>query len=234
MDLKKLQAIHPSEYADAADGYRAISDMADAAKGRIDKQITKAMQQANEGEAANAAQQQLTKLSQNFHYTQTECGLISGALTGFSSEIAAPHRRLLEALDDAKALSYTVHANGGVTYSAGGENEQTGEKIVGGTVTGFNGIYSRGPGPDMTGLRSPNPNRAKAQDIADRIAHAVHPYRSDAESGHAQLDASLWNGRLISYGVEAQQLLTLGFVLAQNSTSRALHEEGAPTLRPTA
>ncbi|QKW28014.1 hypothetical protein HUT11_19215 [Streptomyces seoulensis] len=173
MDLKKLQAINPSEYADAADGYRAISDMADAAKGRIDKQITKAMQQANEGEAANAARQQLTKLSQNFHYTQTECGLISGALTGFSSEIAAPRRRLLEALDDAKALSYTVHANGGVTYPAGGENEQTGEKIVGGTVTGFNGIYSRGPGPDMTGLRSPNPNRAKAQDIADRVAHAV-------------------------------------------------------------
>ncbi|TKA01947.1 hypothetical protein [Actinacidiphila oryziradicis] len=60
----------------------------------------------------------------------------------------------------------------------------------------------------------------------------VYPYRSDAESGHAQLDASLWNGRLISYGVEAQQLLTLGFVLAQNSTSRALHQTGT-VLQPT-
>ncbi|MEU0602480.1 alpha/beta hydrolase [Streptomyces sp. NPDC006393] len=173
MDLKKLQAINPSEYADAADGYRAISDMADAAKDRIDKQITKVMQKANEGEAADAAQKQLAKLSQNFHYTQVECGLISGALNGFSSEIAAPRRRLIEALDDAKALSYAVDANGSVVYPAGGENELTGEKIAGGTVTGFNGIYSRGPGPDMTGLRSPNPNRAKAQDIADRIAHAV-------------------------------------------------------------
>ncbi|MER6027347.1 alpha/beta hydrolase [Streptomyces sp. NPDC001851] len=173
MDLRKLQAINPSDYADAADGYRAISDMADAAKGRIDQQITKVMQKANEGEAANAAQQQLAKLSQNFHYTQVECGLISGALTGFSSEIAAPRRRLIEALDDAKALSYTVHANGSVAYPAGGENELTEEKTAGGTVTGFNGIYSRGPGPDMTGLRSPNPNRAKAQDIADRIAHAL-------------------------------------------------------------
>ncbi|MEU8512052.1 hypothetical protein AB0C76_10735 [Kitasatospora sp. NPDC048722] len=56
------------------------------------------------------------------------------------------------------------------------------------------------------------------------LAHqTVYPYRSDAESGHAELDASLWNGRLISYGVGAQQLLTLGFVLAQNSTSRAIH-----------
>jgi hypothetical protein len=52
--------------------------------------------------------------------------------------------------------------------------------------------------------------------------------RSDAESGHAQLDASLWNGRLISYGVQAQQLLTLGYVLAQNPTSRALHRSSAP------
>ncbi|MEU6774174.1 alpha/beta hydrolase [Streptomyces sp. NPDC046759] len=147
--------------------------MADAAKDRIDEQITKVMQEANEGEAADAAHRQLAKLSQNFHYTQVECGLISGALTGFSSEIAAPRRRLLEALDDAKALSYTVDANGSVAYPAGGENELTGEEIAGGTVTGFNGIYSRGPGPDMTGLRSPNPNRAKAQDIADRIAHAV-------------------------------------------------------------
>lgn len=67
-----------------------------------------------------------------------------------------------------------------------------------------------------------------------RIHQLVYPYRSDAESGHAQLDASLWNGRLISYGVEAQQLLTFGFAFAQNSTSRALYEEGASLLRPTA
>ncbi|WP_406125403.1 hypothetical protein [Streptomyces sp. NBC_00989] len=67
-----------------------------------------------------------------------------------------------------------------------------------------------------------------------RTHQLVHPYRSDAESGHAQLDASLWNGRLISYGVEAQQLLTFGFVFALNSTSRALHEEGASLLTPAA
>ncbi|MEU8521202.1 hypothetical protein [Streptomyces sp. NBC_01216] len=30
-----------------------------------------------------------------------------------------------------------------------------------------------------------------------RTHQLVYPYRSDAESGHAQLDASLWNGRLI-------------------------------------
>jgi hypothetical protein len=63
-----------------------------------------------------------------------------------------------------------------------------------------------------------------------RTHQLVYPYRSDAESGHSQLNASLWNRRLISYGVEAQQLLTLGFVLAQNSTSRALHQQGSSSL----
>ncbi|MFC7898293.1 hypothetical protein [Streptomyces sp. NPDC057381] len=67
-----------------------------------------------------------------------------------------------------------------------------------------------------------------------RTHQLVYPYRSDAESGHSQLDASLWNRRLISYGVEAQQLLTLGFVLAQNSTSRALHQQGTCPLIRTA
>ncbi|MFF0461104.1 alpha/beta hydrolase [Streptomyces mexicanus] len=173
MDLTTLKALVPSEYADAADGYRAISDMADAAKERIDRQITQAMQKANEGEAADAALTLLHKLSENFHYTQVECGLISGALNGFSSEIAAPRRRLLEAMEDAQALSYTVGADGSVAYPAGGENELTGAEIPGGTIHGNTGRYIPGPGPDASGLHSPNPHRAKAQDIADRIAHAV-------------------------------------------------------------
>lgn len=173
MDLKVLKAIAPSAYADAADGYRAISDMVAAARNRIDQQITKGMRKANEGEAADAALKQLRKLSENFHYTQVECGLISGVLNGFSSEITAPRRRLLEALEDAKALSYTVNADGSVVYPAGGENKLTGDEIPGGTLEGNTGRYTPGLGPDTSGLLSSNPHRAKAQDIADRIAHAV-------------------------------------------------------------
>ncbi|NUP18999.1 MAG: hypothetical protein HOZ81_23495 [Streptomyces sp.] len=173
MDLKTLKAIKPSEYTEAADGYRAVSDMADAAKNRIDKQITKVIQGANEGEAAEAALRQLKKLSENFHYTQVECGLVTGALNGFSSEIASPKRRLLEALGDAEALSYTVNEDGSVAYPAGGKNELTADEIPGGTITGNNGRYAPGLGPDTSGLHSANPHRAKAQYIADRIAHAV-------------------------------------------------------------
>jgi hypothetical protein len=181
MDHLTLKALKPTEYAEAADGYRAISGMADAAMDRIDKQITAAMQKANEGEAADAALKQLRKLSENFHYTQVECGLITGALDGFSSEITAPKRRLTEALDDAAALAYTVNTDGTITYPAGGENELTGEPIPGGTVLGNNGlitgnntgIQSPGLTPSNPQLKNPNPHHAKAVDIADRIAHAV-------------------------------------------------------------
>ncbi len=189
MDIKSLKALKPSEYADAADGYRAVSDAADAARERVDKQITKAMDEANEGKAADAAQKQLKQLSENLHYTRAECGLVSGSLNGFSTEIAAPQRRLTEALDDAAALAYAVSAAGDVTFPAGGENKLTGDPVPGGTAVGNNGMLSPGNralyGPGVDGLYPPdagaggiaihqgNPHYAKAQDIADRIAHAL-------------------------------------------------------------
>ncbi|MEH0584351.1 alpha/beta hydrolase [Streptomyces sp. B21-106] len=181
MDHLTLKALTPSEYTEAADGYRAISASADAAMDRIDKQITAAMRKANEGEAADAALKQLRKLSENFHYTHVECGLITGALDGFSSEITAPKRRLTEALDDAAALAYTVNEDGTVTYPAGGKNELTGESIPGGKVMGNNGLITgndtgfQAPGlmPNNPQFKNPNPHHAKAVDIADRIAHAV-------------------------------------------------------------
>ncbi|MFF1646252.1 alpha/beta hydrolase [Streptomyces sp. NPDC058240] len=181
MDHPTLKALKPTEYVEAADGYRAISAMADSAKDRIDNQITAAMRKANAGEAADAALKQLRKLSENFHYTQVECSLITGALDGFSSEITAPKRRLTEALDDAATLAYSVNEDGTITYPAGGKSELTGEPIAGGTVLGNtypitgNNTNFQSPGlvPSDTRLKNPNPHHAKAVDIADRIAHAV-------------------------------------------------------------
>ncbi|MEU4492956.1 hypothetical protein AB0F96_05740 [Streptomyces sp. NPDC023998] len=49
--------------------------------------------------------------------------------------------------------------------------------------------------------------------------------RQDAESGFSQLDRSLWNRRMIAFGAEAQSLVILGFMLAQNATSAARYAE---------
>ncbi|WP_066947727.1 hypothetical protein [Streptomyces lushanensis] len=54
----------------------------------------------------------------------------------------------------------------------------------------------------------------------------VYPYRSDSESVHSQFDLSLWNRRMIAYGVDRQKVFVLGFALSQNATSRQVFLEG--------
>lgn len=49
--------------------------------------------------------------------------------------------------------------------------------------------------------------------------------RDDTESGFSQLDRSLFNRRMIAFGAEAQTLVILGFMLAQNATSAARYTE---------
>ncbi|WP_405848568.1 hypothetical protein OG211_14745 [Streptomyces niveus] len=56
----------------------------------------------------------------------------------------------------------------------------------------------------------------------------VYSYRSDAESVNSQLDASFWNGRMISYGLDRQKIYILGFALSQNATSHQIHRESTP------
>lgn len=115
MNLAALKALKPTEYSEAADGYRSTSDMASAAKDRIETQIAVAMREHLKGEAANAAVKQLAELGKNFHYIQTECGLVSTALEAFAYEIEAAKRKLNTALAEATAANLTVNADGSVT-----------------------------------------------------------------------------------------------------------------------
>ncbi|BBC33949.1 hypothetical protein [Streptomyces graminofaciens] len=59
----------------------------------------------------------------------------------------------------------------------------------------------------------------------------IYPYRSDSESVHNQLDQSMWNNRMISYGLERQKVFLLGFALAQNATSRRIFLERSKTVQ---
>ncbi|MFJ7629810.1 hypothetical protein ACIQZN_25265 [Streptomyces sp. NPDC097595] len=63
--------------------------------------------------------------------------------------------------------------------------------------------------------------------IPDNTAVHQHLYggREDSEAGFSQFDRSLWNRRMIAFGAEAQSLVVLGFLLAQNATSAARYQE---------
>ncbi|MFI0594276.1 alpha/beta hydrolase [Streptomyces griseus] len=173
MDLATLKALKPAEYEGAADGYRATGEMASAAKDTIDNQVCAGVRNQLEGKAATAALGELRHLSENFHYVQVECGLISTALNGFAFDLAVAKRRLETAIEDAHADGCTVGSDGSVSYPAGKKPGE--EKMAdGGTVTG-----SAGGSPTSGALERqamnihPNPNYGKALGYANRIADAL-------------------------------------------------------------
>ncbi|MGC9442348.1 alpha/beta hydrolase [Streptomyces sp. WG5] len=172
MDLATLKALKPTEYSEAAGGYRSTSDMASAAKDAIDNRIQVAMRTQLEGEAATAAGKQLGELSQNFHYIQVQCGLASTALDAFSYETEAAKRKLDAALESAKAAGLTVNADGSVSYPPGGDKGGDGKTPAGGTVSGLTDGTASAVGRQAANL-DPNPNHRLAQDCADLIATAL-------------------------------------------------------------
>ncbi|MFD6987904.1 alpha/beta hydrolase [Streptomyces sp. NPDC059943] len=173
MDLATLKGFRPTEYEEAADGYRTTGDMAGAAKDTLNNRITAGMTNQLKGEAAAAALRELRSLAKNFHYAQTECGLVSTALNGFAFDMAAAKRKLDAAIEDARADNCTVQQDGSVSYPAG--KKPGGEKNEpGGTVSG-----SAGGSPTSDALERqaagihPNPCYGRAMAYANRIADAL-------------------------------------------------------------
>ncbi|MFC5202330.1 alpha/beta hydrolase [Streptomyces kaempferi] len=172
MDLATLKALKPTEFSAAADGYRSTSDMASAAKDRVDNQIAVAMRNSLKGEAATAAINQLKELGKNFHYVQVECGLVSAALEAFSYEVGAAKSKLDAALEGAQAARLTVNADGSITYPSSGEEGEDGKVPEGGTVSGLTDDTASAVGRQSANF-DPNPNHRLAQDYADLIAAAL-------------------------------------------------------------
>ncbi|MFJ9582118.1 alpha/beta hydrolase [Streptomyces sp. NPDC101191] len=174
MDLETLKAFKQAEYEEAADGYRSVGEAASAAKDTIDNQISSGIRAQLEGKAATAALGELKELSKNFHYAQTECGLVSTALNAFAFDLGAAKRKLDAAIADAQAANCTVHPNGSVGFPPG--SKPGAEKVEdGGTVTGSAGMDD----PTANALERqainihPNPNYGKAIGFANRIADAL-------------------------------------------------------------
>ncbi|WP_319176734.1 alpha/beta hydrolase [Streptomyces sp. ME02-6991-2A] len=165
----KLREVKCAELEEAADGWGRASNRADAARDRIDTQLVDDLRRTQKGEAARAAVRRLRRLSMNFQYIYTECGLLRTTLNSLAHEVKAQQRVLQGALDDAAALKFTVHPDGSVTYPAAGEGLVDGKPLAGGRASGVPNPGLAGP----SGLVAPNPNAAKAQDIADRVAQAV-------------------------------------------------------------
>ncbi|MFF2600216.1 alpha/beta hydrolase [Streptomyces californicus] len=181
-----LREVKCAELEEAADGWGRTSNRADAARDRIESRLLPGLRGTQKGEAAEAATRRLRGLGTDFQYIYTECGLLRTTLNSLAHEIKTQQRVLQRALDEAAALRFTVHADGSVTYPAGGEGLVDGKPLPGGTASGV-------PNPGMaapSGLVAPNPNAGRAQDIADRVAQAVRA-AADADWRYARILRSL-------------------------------------------
>ncbi|MFJ8854214.1 alpha/beta hydrolase [Streptomyces sp. NPDC102437] len=166
----QLRDLNCGELEGAADGWGKASNRADAGRDRIETQLLSGLRDTQRGEAAKAAVGRLRQMSRNLGYLYTECGLLRTTLNSLAHELRTQQRALREALEDAENLKFTVHGDGSVTYPAAGEGLIDGRPLPGGTArTGPVAPGLHAP----SGLVAPNPNVAKAQDIADRVAKAV-------------------------------------------------------------
>ncbi|MGW5294592.1 alpha/beta hydrolase [Streptomyces sp. SAI-25] len=188
---QQLRDLKTSELTEAGDKWHEVSGRSASDRVRVDRAMTAKITETQESDAATAAAGRLRRLSRNFQYLQSECGLVRTALNGLAGDLVGPQNQLKRALADAAALNFTVHEDGSVSYPAaqvedlaGSEQEAPGGRSQGSSrlpleppALGSPGQPSLYPGYSGSGFRPVNPNAAKAQDVADRIARAVRSAR---------------------------------------------------------
>lgn len=190
MTWQHLKDLKVDEITQAADGWGDVGSRAYAAKERVENEMLGKLRDTQQGTTADAALGDLARLARNYQYIHAECGLVRTALNGFVSDVAAPRSRLDSALHDAESLGFTVHQDGSVSYPAvaGPPSSPYLKPPEGGTAAAPKGIpLFPGPsgGPLLPGRKGPlfpgggtgpfletNPNKAKAEAIAENIASA--------------------------------------------------------------
>ncbi|MDT0489921.1 alpha/beta hydrolase [Streptomyces griseus] len=180
-----LRDLKTSEFTEASKKWHEVSGRSASDRVRVDRAMSAKLRETQESDAAEAALGRLRRLSRNFQYVHTECGLVRTALNGLAGDLAEPQNQLRRALADAAALNFTVHADGSVSYPAVEVEDVTGAKqeTPGSRARGSSRLPLEPPGPGpqgqpplhpgYAGFKPLNPNAAKAQDVADRIARAV-------------------------------------------------------------
>ncbi|MFJ3903415.1 alpha/beta hydrolase [Streptomyces sp. NPDC090025] len=173
MDLATLKNFKQAEYEEAADGYRAVGDMADTSMAAVEQRISAGIRAELEGVAAKAALDELKELAKNFHYAQTECDLVSTALNGFAFDMGAARQHLVAAIADAEGDGCKVNQDGSVSFPAGAKPGAE-KPADGGTVTGSAGGTELSDNIERQAINiHPNPNYGKAVGYANRIADAL-------------------------------------------------------------
>ncbi|MGI5357604.1 alpha/beta hydrolase [Streptomyces sp. CA-252508] len=162
---------------DAGDAWHAVSGRSGADRVRVDRLMTARLRETQDSRSAAAALARLQRLSRNYQYLHTECGLIRTTLNALAADLAVPQRQLRQALDEAAELRFTVHEDGSVSFPAATTATLAGDAPTPGGHARGDARLPLDRAPDLSGappaVRPLNPNAEKAQALADRIARAV-------------------------------------------------------------
>ncbi|MFQ6148412.1 alpha/beta hydrolase [Streptomyces seoulensis] len=164
---QQLRDARLTEFETAADGWGKVSNRADAARIRVDQEMSAPIRSTQKGEAQTSAEHDLAQLSRNYQYLHGECGLVRTTLNALASELSGAQKKLAQALDDAESLKFTVKEDGSVEYPR--------SAVV--PLAPGGGVAEPGaPVPYLPGAGEANgdPNKGKAEEIAERIAQAVN------------------------------------------------------------
>ncbi|MEU6658432.1 alpha/beta hydrolase [Streptomyces sp. NPDC046821] len=162
---QQLRDLKISEYEDAADGWGDVSRRSDAARVRVDQEMSIPVRSTQKGKTPDAAVGRLNRLRDNYQYLHSECGLIRTTLNALAKDLHAPQRKLHQALEDAESLGFTVNPDGSVTYPNPVPLVSGNDKATPGSQLPF--LPGKGEGQG-------NENKGKAEDIAERISTAVN------------------------------------------------------------
>ncbi|MGA4955798.1 alpha/beta hydrolase [Streptomyces lavendulocolor] len=172
-----LRDLRPDVLEDAGDAWHAVSGRSGADRVRVDRLMTARLRETQDSRSAAAALARLQRLSRNYHYLHTECGLIRTTLNALAADLAVPQRQLRQALDEAAELRFTVHEDGSVSFPAATTATLAGDAPTQGGHARGDARLPLDRAPDLSGappaVRPLNPNAEKAQALADRIARAV-------------------------------------------------------------
>ncbi|WP_225098673.1 alpha/beta hydrolase [Streptomyces sp. CoH27] len=188
---QQLRDLKLSEYREAAGGWGKVSHRADAARLRVDREMTIPVRSTQKGETATKAAGDLDRLSRNYQYIHGECGLIRTTLESLAADLEGPQRKLKQALEDAEALKFTVNEDGSVTYPPPIAKDGTpapvpyGPYAPGASPAGPIVPFAPGEGGGTARAGAPvpylpgkgegggNPIKAMAESVAEQIASAV-------------------------------------------------------------
>ncbi|GAA2506274.1 alpha/beta hydrolase [Streptomyces gobitricini] len=174
---RALRDLKPTVLEGAGDAWHEVSGRSRSDRVRVDRLMAARLRETQESRSAAAVLGRLQRLSRNYQYLHTECGLIRTTLNALAADLAEPQRQLRQALDEAAELRFTVHEDGSVSFPAATTPTLAGDtRTPGGRAHGDGRLpldrapALAGPAPAVKPL---NPNAEKAQAIADRIARAV-------------------------------------------------------------